>query len=83
MDPSLCNKTDARAPAVRPVSNCEGEALQNLNTPGAAATCTLTYGRCEAIVQKEDSIQSFQKWWSEGHGDHAAASNCLLRTAGT
>lgn len=35
-----------------------------------------------AIVQKQDHIQSFQKWWSKGHGDEAAASHALLHVVG-
>eukprot|EP00434_Breviolum_minutum_P042773 symbB.v1.2.038085.t1/scaffold5799.1/size23532/1 len=31
-----------------------------------------------AILQKQDHIQSFQKWWSEGRGNEAAASHALL-----
>ena len=37
--------------------------------------------RSLAIIQKQDHISNFQKWWSEGHGNEVAASHALLHIA--
>ena len=39
--------------------------------------------RSLAIIQKQDHILNFQKWWSEGHGNEVAASHALLHIART